>query len=70
MQRTHTLHADEFDGDTRRLLASVDKFSGQGIDYVPAIQTLRAALDEPRTQQVRLNSVAMLDRWLKAHSSL
>ena len=68
MRNTHTLHADEFDGDTRRILATVDQFEGLGVDYKPAIQALRDALDEPRTQKIKLNSTAMLDRWLKAHN--
>lgn len=67
MRNIHTLHEDEFDGDTRRILATVDQFEGLGVDYVPAVQALRDALNEPRTQKIRLNSAETLDRWLKAH---
>lgn len=67
MKQIHTLHEDEFDGDTRRILATVDQFAGLGVDYKPAVQALRDALDT-RKQEIKLNSIAMLDRWLKAHN--
>lgn len=66
MQNSHTLHEDEFDGETRRILATVDQFEGLGVDYIPAVQALRDALDT-RKQEIKLNSIATLDRWLKAH---
>jgi len=67
MKQVHTLHEDEFDGDTRRILATVDQFEGLGVDYKPAVQALRDALDT-RKQEIKLNSIATLDHWLKAHN--
>lgn len=67
IQRKSDLEEYEFEGDTCGILATVDKFGGLGVDYVPAVRALRAALDEPRTQPLRLNSATMLDRWLKEH---
>jgi hypothetical protein len=46
-------------------LATADAFQGLGVDYLPAIRTLRTALDEPNEhKRVRFTCVATLDRWI------
>ncbi len=68
MKRTHTLHAGQFDWNTRLILSVAEKFRGSGVDYAPAIREFRAALDEPRTQKIQLNAVHPLDTWLAKQS--
>jgi len=63
------LRGDELDGDTRRALAAAEKLGGHGVDFVPALRELRAAMDEPRERQpVRMHAADTLDRWLAEHA--
>jgi len=63
------LRGDELDGDTRRALAAAEKLSGHGVDFLPALRELRAAMDVPRERQpVRMHAADTLDRWLAEHA--
>ncbi|MCF8248244.1 MAG: hypothetical protein K9J37_23655 [Saprospiraceae bacterium] len=66
----YDLYAGKFSWEVERVLRSVDKFEGMGVDYRPAVQELRAALDE-RTdfEKPKLAVKDMLDKWLKKHWS-
>ncbi|MGE4069644.1 MAG: hypothetical protein AB7E72_00540 [Lysobacterales bacterium] len=67
IQRTHTLYAEQGETETLRILDVLKRYPrGQG-DYRPAMRRLRAALDDPRPNQVPLKARALLDRWLAAH---
>jgi hypothetical protein len=58
-------HEGQFSWEVDRVLATADTFRGLGVDYLPAIRTLRAALDEPSEhKRVRFTCVATLDRWI------
>jgi|GEM_PF-6490202 hypothetical protein len=65
---THTFHTSAFDSSTRRILSVVDKFRGNGVDYVPAIREYRRAMDSKRTVDVEFNARRTLDKWLAKHS--
>lgn len=67
IERTHTPYADQFDFNTRLILSAADKLAPQGVDYVPAIRTYRAALDTPHPGRIALNAAGTLDRWLARH---
>jgi hypothetical protein len=51
-----------------RMLRSVERFNGLGVDFLPAVREVRAALDEPpqaHLKKVRFTCIPALDRWLK-----
>jgi hypothetical protein len=55
-----------FDDEVNRVLRTVEKFEGQGLDYLPAVQEFRAAFDEPVGGKImKLNGAAVLDQWIK-----
>jgi|GEM_PF-870021 len=60
----HALRADHFDVRIARALAVVERFEASGVDYVPAIGALRAALDAPRAAAFEPSCRHLLDRWL------
>jgi hypothetical protein len=63
---SYDLYPDRFTWEVDRVLRSVQKFQGLGVDFHPAVQELRAALDEPTSfEKPRLKCIPMLDRWLK-----
>jgi hypothetical protein len=68
MQNAHWLYDDSFDSAVRRVLAVADKLAGHGVDYVPAVRAVRAALDVPRRQRIEPRCVRTLDRWLAGHA--
>jgi hypothetical protein len=62
------LYPEKFSWEMERVLRTVDKFESMGIDYRPAVQELKVALDEPiEFEKPVLNCVSMLDRWLAKH---
>jgi hypothetical protein len=55
--------------ETERVLLTADRFSGKGVDYLPAIQEVRAALDEPSEfDKPEFTCTKYLDDWIKKHS--
>lgn len=64
----YDLYASRFSSEVDKVLRTVDKFEDMGVDYRPAIQELRNALDEPTSfEKPRLSAKGTLDRWLKKH---
>jgi len=62
------LRADEYDWIVKRGLAVANKFQGLGVDFLPAVREIRAALDEPpqsHLKKVKYNCARDLDQWLK-----
>ncbi len=52
----------------RHCLEAVEKFKDMGVDFKPAMEELRAALDQPiRYNNPDLSSKKILDKWLKKH---
>jgi len=60
-------HEGQFAWEIERMLATADTFQGLGVDYLPAVRAVRAALDEPNVhKKIRFSCTATLDRWIKA----
>lgn len=58
-----------FSWEVERVLRAVDKFKGKGIDYVPAVKELRAALDEPSDfEKPKFGCIKLLDDWIRKNS--
>lgn len=73
ISRTHTLRADDYQPAVQRILASVDLFAAQGVDYRPALRQLRDAFDAPRTDYAQPTPAMAgqrdIDTWLKKQGS-
>lgn len=64
----YDLYEGRFTWEVERVLRTVDKFEGMGVDFRPAVQELRNALDERTSfEKPKLPAKDMLDKWLKAH---
>ncbi len=64
----YDLYEGRFTWEVNRVLRTVNKFEGMGVDFRPAVQELRKSLDE-RTdfEKPRLPAKYMLEEWLKKH---
>jgi hypothetical protein len=59
-------YSDMFTDEVERVLRTVEKFEGMGVDYLPAVKEMRAALDEPRMNtKVKFDCIPALDDWIK-----
>jgi hypothetical protein len=64
----YDLYEGKFRWELERVLRTVDKFEGLGVDYRPAVQELRNALDEPvHFEKPKLQAIRPLDKWLAKH---
>ncbi len=64
----YDLYAGKFTWEVERVLRTVDRFQGMGVDYRPAVQEMRNALDEPTNfEKPKLVAKEILDKWLKKH---
>ena len=62
------LHDGKFGSEVRRSLEVVEKFKDLGVDFKPAVQELRAALDERIPfDNPNPSCKKVLDKWLKKH---
>ena len=60
-----TMYSDEVD----RVMKTLSKFEGMGVDYLPAVKEIRSALDEPIAgKMMKFNCAAVLDKWITEHS--
>ncbi len=67
---SHPSHVYEgkFGFEVERSLKVVEKFKDLGVDFKPAVQELRAALDEPIAyKNPNVSCKRLLDNWLKKH---
>jgi hypothetical protein len=48
------------------VLAAADRFKPFGVDYVPAMRTYRAAMDEPNRNHFVPQCRATIDQWIIA----
>jgi hypothetical protein len=63
----YDLHGDSFRWEVERMLRTVDKFAGMGVDYRPAVLEVRNALEEPTDfEKPKLAAKSLLDNWLKS----
>ena len=59
-------YPDLFSWEVDRALWTVEKFEGSGVDYLPAVKELRAALDEPTDiGKPVFRCAGTLDAWIK-----
>ena len=57
-----------FDRSVNNVLSTVEKYEGMGVDFQPAIQTLRGALNGPPEADAAIaDSKKALDKWLAKH---
>ena len=62
-------YPERFSWEVERILRTVEKFEGKGVDYLPAVRELRAALDEPCTvEKSSMNCSKILDKWIDKRS--
>lgn len=54
-----------FSDEVNRVLRTVEKFEGNGVDYLPAVREMRAALDEPvGGKKIKFDCREILDSWI------
>lgn len=64
----YDLYPGSFRWEVERMLRTVDRFKGMGVDFKPAVQQVRNALDEPTDfEKPNLPIKVELDKWLKKH---
>jgi hypothetical protein len=57
-----------FSDEVNRVLRTVEKFEGNGVDYLPAVREMRAALDEPvGGKKIKFDCRDVLDSWIGKH---
>ena len=60
---------DFFLDETERTLRAAEQFEGVGADYLPEMQALRAAYDEPiYGKKIRFDGMTLLDDWIAKKS--
>ena len=60
-----TMYSDEVD----RVLKTISKYEGMGVDFLPAVKQIRSALDEPVAgKKIQFNCSKSLDDWIQNHS--
>lgn len=60
------LYPGVFMFEVERVLLTADRYKGNGVDYVPAVREIKAALDEPHGFDVeKFDAIAVVDKWLK-----
>lgn len=66
IRKTPHFYPEIFQWEVDRVLWTLEKYEGQGVDYLPAVKALRAALDEPSdAAKNHLSCISTLDKWLK-----
>ena len=59
----------QFSWEVERIIKTVDRFKGKGVDYVPAMKELRSAFDEPSEfEKPKWSCVKVLDKWIEKNS--
>ena len=62
------LYEGQFSTEVRHALEAADQFQDQGVDFKPAVQELRNALEEPiGFEKLEFSCIKRLDKWLKKH---
>jgi hypothetical protein len=63
------LYPEMFGYEIDRVLRTVDRFKGKGVDYLPAVKELRAALDERSDfDKPKFTVITKLDKWIKENN--
>ncbi len=66
-------HAAQFSWEIDRMLATVEHFKDSGTDYLPALQDVRNALEEPSNppelrKRMAFNAATSLDWWIRQYA--
>lgn len=64
----HSSHfyEDQFTWEVERALRTATRFKGMGVDFLPAVRDIRAALDEPSSlKDVEFRCVKIVERWIE-----
>lgn len=67
---THPSHfyPERFNWEVTRVIRTVERFEKMGVDYLPAMRELRAALDETSPfEKTAYTCIPPLDRWINQH---
>jgi hypothetical protein len=60
------MYEGQYGWEVERVLRTVEKFEGMGVDYLPAVRELRAAFDEPSPfGRTNVKPAVFIDKWLK-----
>lgn len=63
-----TFYPGQFGTEVRNVLNTVEQFQGMGVDYLPALRELRAALDtRANVEKPTFLCAKALDKWLSKH---
>ncbi len=66
IRKSSYLYHDIFVWEVDRVLRTIARFEGMGVDYLPEVREIRAALDEPFDgEKMKLDCTATLDNWIK-----
>lgn len=64
----HDLYAGQFSWQVERIIRTVNKFEGMGVDFRPAMLELRSALDQKaEVKKPEFQCTSALDQWIKSH---
>jgi len=69
IERSSHFYDDQFFRRTRQMLAVIDAFADQRLDYLGAVRTYRRALDTGSAAQAHFHARATLDHWLAQHGA-
>lgn len=64
VERSSGFWPESYYWEAKISLAAADKFARYGIDYVPAVRALRAAFDQPKARNSKMEAPRLLDTWL------
>lgn len=63
------LYPEQFSWEVERVLRTVDKFKGKGVDYVPAMKELHASLNGASDVEMpKFTCIGTIEKWLKKNS--
>lgn len=66
IEESRHFYADHYIWEVTRLLHTVEKFEGMGVDYLPAVRELRAAFIAPRgSEKQPYKCIPILDKWIE-----
>jgi len=65
-KESREMYDGQYGWEVERVLRTVEKFEGMGVDYLPAVRELRAAFDQPSSfDRTNKKPAVFIDKWLK-----
>lgn len=66
LRQSRDFYADHYIWEVGRILRTVERFEGMGVDYLPAVRELRAAFARASDRgKPPYKSVAVIDKWMR-----